>query len=415
MLSTGCGAGQVSDEDEPLPATTLIAGGEKTCVVLDRTKLRCWGRNDHGRLGFGLPDDWVGDDEPANLVPLLDLGEPIVDVALSTSTGCLLLEKGDMRCWGGGTTGALGFPWPSWIGDDETLLDGQTIDFGGERPTRIAVGESYACALLDEGAMKCWGSGSEGATGYGSTENLGDEEGETPKNLPAVDVGGRVSAMAAARNTCVILDDGALKCWGHSGAGKLGLASEESIGDDETPASVPPIQLAGGPVIQVVTEGRQICALHEEGTVSCWGEAGPWLGYGKAIDSVGTGLGDDEHPSLLGVVDVGGRVVEIAVGDAFTCARLGNGTIKCWGVADSGQLGYGNTDFIGYEQTPAEVPPLDLGGLAVRLVAGRYHACALLEDGTLRCWGKGAYLGYGSNTNIGDDETPASAGPVPFR
>jgi alpha-tubulin suppressor-like RCC1 family protein len=149
--------------------------------------------------------------------------------------------------------------------------------------------------------------------------------------------------------------------------------------------------------------------------VSCWGEAGPWLGYGKAIDNVGIGLGDDEHPSVLGVVDVGGRVVEIAVGDAFSCARLDDGTIKCWGVSNQGQIGYGSTDFIGYEQTPAEVGTLDLGGLAVRLVAGRYHACALLEDGTLRCWGSGNYLGYGTSEDIGDDETPASAGPVPFR
>lgn len=398
----------------------ITAGGAKTCAVLGDQHLRCWGRNDHGRLGFALPEAYYGDDEPANAVPLIDLGQPITAVSPQTSTACVQLADGQMRCWGGGTIGALGIPWTGWLGDDETLLDGAAIDFAGSRadasaPVDFAAGGSHACALFEDGTMKCWGWGKDGATGYGTPEALGDQPGELPAELPAVDVGAKVQAISAgARNTCAILEGGALKCWGHPGLGKLGLGVDEVIGDDETPAAIEPIVLAGGPVVQVEGQGRFLCARHEEGSVSCWGEAGPWLGYGKIIDEIGPGLGDDEHPASLGVVELGAKAVEIAVGSAFACARLEGGGVKCWGASNKGQLGYGNTDFVGYEQTPAEVGTLELGGPAARLVAGWDHACALLEDDTLRCWGQGSNLGYGSTENIGDDETPAEAGPVPF-
>lgn len=417
MLLTGCGPSPApAVASDPGPPPRIFAGGAKTCVVLAETKLRCWGRNDDGRLGFGLPQANYGDDEPASAVPLLNLGHTIAGVSLRTSIACLNLENNDVRCWGGGAVGALGFPWDGWLGDDETLLDGPTVDFGGDRVIQVVAGSAHGCALLDGGTVKCWGHGGEGATGYGSTTNLADDEGESPNELPTVDIGGPARSLAAGSDqTCAVMQDGGVRCWGDNGFGILGLGvAEENVGDDESPASFAPIQLAGGPVVQVAAQGRQICALHQEGTVSCWGETGPWLGYGKAMAAVGEALGDDEHPSVLGVVDVGGKVVEIVVGDAFTCARLEDGAVKCWGASNVGQLGYGNTNFVGYHETPAQVGPLDLGGPATSIVAGWEHACALLAD-SLRCWGAGPRLGYGSPENVGDDETPAQAGPVPFR
>jgi alpha-tubulin suppressor-like RCC1 family protein len=52
-----------------------------------------------------------------------------------------------------------------------------------------------------------------------------------------------------------------------------------------------------------------------------------------------------------------------------------------------------------------------------QLTAGGHHTCASLETGAVRCWGHGAHgrLGYGNTSDIGDDETPASAGDVPYR
>src|SRR5688500_5708208 len=48
------------------------------------------------------------------------------------------------------------------------------------------------------------------------------------------------------------------------------------------------------------------------------------------------------------------------------------------------------------------------------LDSGRYHTCAVVPPGDVRCWGYGAYgsLGYGNRQSIGDDETPADGGTV---
>ncbi len=90
----------------------------------------------------------------------------------------------------------------------------------------------------------------------------------------------------------------------------------------------------------------------------------------------------------------------------------------CWGYGGDGRLGYGNTSNVGDKQTPGSVGPVDLGPghTAVAISAGGRHTCAILDDGSVRCWGLGAYgqIGYCSASNVGDSSssTPATAGPV---
>jgi alpha-tubulin suppressor-like RCC1 family protein len=139
------------------------------------------------------------------------------------------------------------------------------------------------------------------------------------------------------------------------------------------------------------------------------------------------GDGDDETPveaaaaGFGGDVDVGGPVIQIAAGDIHTCALLATGKVRCWGGNDDGLLGYGHTLDLGDDETPAEAAAgvggdVDVGGPAVQLAAGGNHTCALLATGAVRCWGFGfrGQLGYGDQSTIGDDETPASVGDVPI-
>lgn len=46
-------------------------------------------------------------------------------------------------------------------------------------------------------------------------------------------------------------------------------------------------------------------------------------------------------------------MVAIDAGDAHTCARLNNGAVRCWGLGIHGQLGYGNMESIGDDESPA--------------------------------------------------------------
>jgi alpha-tubulin suppressor-like RCC1 family protein len=146
--------------------------------------------------------------------------------------------------------------------------------------------------------------------------------------------------------------------------------------------------------------------------VRCWGaNHNGRLGYGNHHD-----IGDDESPAAAGDVPIGGKVTQIAAGEHATCALLESGGVRCWGKGELGELGYGNTEDIGDDETPAEAGDIVLGGKAIHVAVGYLHACAILETGAVRCWGRAdpGSLGYGNVQDIGDDETPASAGDVRF-
>lgn len=150
------------------------------------------------------------------------------------------------------------------------------------------------------------------------------------------------------------------------------------------------------------------CTGFDDGTLRCWGTGG-YIGSGS-----GATIGDDETPDTLAPVVVGGPVKQVAASWYHTCAVLRSGKLRCWGNGGAGELGYGNTQDIGDDETPASAGDIDLGGIATRIDVGFLHACAVLDTGAVRCWGRAATgaLGYGNARDVGDDETPASAGDV---
>src|SRR5690606_38386502 len=105
---------------------------------------------------------------------------------------------------------------------------------------------------------------------------------------------------------------------------------------------------------------------------------------------------------------------QITAGVYHTCALLSSGAVRCWGSSTFGQLGYGNTNTIGDNELPSSVGPVSVGGTVEKIVAGGFHTCALLTTGDLRCWGanESGQLGYGHTNPIGDNELPSSVGPV---
>jgi hypothetical protein len=180
------------------------------------------------------------------------------------------------------------------------------------------------------------------------------------------------------------------------------------IGDDEVPRVAGDVDI-GGAVAEVVAGLEHTCARLASGSVRCFGNGlDGRLGYG-----VTQRIGDDETPAFAGDVDVGGVVVELSVG-IHTCARLESGSVRCWGHGLHGRLGHGNLETIGDDETPASKSAVPIGASVRSISANTLHACALLTTGQLRCWGYGGYgqLGYGDRRTIGDDETPATRGDV---
>jgi len=400
-------------------AGQLDAGDLHTCALLD-DGMRCWGSGEFGQLGYANTDA-IGDDETPGTAGPVDLGAVRSSVAVSAGTNhtCAVLDDGSVRCWGLGLFGQLGYANTDAIGDDEPPGTAGPVDLGaGRTGTAVTTGASHTCAVLDDGSVRCWGFGGRGQLGYGNPDTIGDNE--TPGSTGAVDLGpGRTATAvsAGANHTCVVLDDGSVRCWGDGGAGQLGYGDTENLGDDsgETPGSLGPVDLGSGRTALAISAGSlHTCALLDDGNVRCWGAGfGGQLGYGNP-----EAIGDDEAPGSVGPVDLGaGRTaIAVAAGADHTCAVLDDGSVRCWGNGFSGQLGYGSSDTIGVLETPGSVGPVDLGAsrTAIGITAGGVHTCVLVDDATVKCWGDGTdgQLGYGNNDDIGDDETPAATGPV---
>ncbi len=207
---------------------------------------------------------------------------------------------------------------------------------------------------MDTGAVRCWGYGSDGALGYANTDSIGDDE--TPASAGDVDLGGLATQVAAGNwHTCALLQTGAVRCWGYGGTGALGYGNLNNIGDDETPASAGDVDV-GGQVLELFGGKPYMCARLVTGAVRCWGDGSRGrLGYGN-IDTIG----DDETPASAGDVPVGEAVLQ-ADACLHTCALLASGAVKCWGPNSDYQLGGGVSYLdIGDDETPASAPPLQI-------------------------------------------------------
>ncbi len=406
----------------------LTAGQSHSCALLDNGEVKCWGDNFTGQLGLGDTNS-RGDaaNEMGDTLPTVDLGSGRMAVAISAGTehSCALLDNGEVKCWGYNSYGQLG------LGDIDDRGDAANgmgdalgaVDLGaGRTAVMLQAGSLHTCALLDNDAVKCWGYNSNGRLGLGDTEHRGDAPNELGDLLPEIDFGNGRTAVSltvgarGARHNCARLDNGAIKCWGYNGNGQLGLGDMDNRGDgvglmgDFLPEVDldPAVNLISKPTA-VTMGGYHSCALYDIGTVKCWGgNVAGALGLGDMEDrgDVPNEMGDN-----LPAVDLGtGRTaVALTAGFYHSCALLDNGVIKCWGSNNYGQLGLGDTSSRG--DSPNEMgdflPSVDLGTgrTAVALTSGSSHNCAILDNGTVKCWGWNASGGLG----LGDSERRGDA------
>lgn len=149
-------------------------------------------------------------------------------------------------------------------------------------------------------------------------------------------------------------------------------------------------------VTQITAGWRHSCARLADGTVRCWG----WNAHGQ----LGTGTTTGSLRPVAVIERMGSSaplrdVTAIVAGERHVCALLSDTTLRCWGENGRGQLGNGTN--VG---SSVPVPVVATTGSSAplagvtRVVAGSAHTCALLSDTTMRCWGYGfqGQLGRGS-------------------
>ena len=381
------------EKEKPLPEITLALGLRHTCAIDEEGGLSCWGGNDYNQLGVGTvstqscTDD---DDNKQNCLKsptLVNLGEGslALKMGIGSSHSCALLDDGSSKCWGRGDFGQLG---NGATGDRNVPVAVNLAD--GERAKAIIAGNDNTCAILNDGSLKCWGYNAHGAVGDGTTNDR--------NNPVAIDLGEGKSASAVdvgSGHVCAILNDGSLKCWGHNGTGELGV-------NDTTNRNTPTkVTFADGKSVLSISLGsRHSCAILNDGSLFCWGiNNHRQLGVGTGSNEVCT-LNGVEYDCIKGPteVDLGAdrTASGITLGANHTCALLDNGSVKCWGKNASGQLGDKSNIA---RNTPVAVElPQNKG--AKFIDAGGDHTCAVLDDNSIACWGNNNYGELHDGTTI---------------
>ncbi len=365
-----------------IEARSTIAGGYHTCALLGDGSAQCWGGNSYGQLG----NNNAGVNSPVPVAVTGLGGGTVVQMAGGGEHTCAILVDGSAKCWGLNDDGELGdnnAPTDSDVPVAVTGLTAGTV-------IQITAGNGHTCALLKDGSAQCWGDNYYGQLG----NNNPGVNSAVPVSVSGLGVGTVVQIVAGIYHTCALLVDGSAKCWGYNDFGQLG--NNNAGVNSAVPVAV--TGLGSGTVVHLYAGGYHTCAVSVDGSAKCWG----YNYYGQ----LGNNNPGTDSPIPVAVSGLtAGTVVQIVIGDYHTCAVLVDGSAKCWGFNNRGQLGNNNAGV--NSAVPVAVTGLG-AGTTVQITASDSYTCAVLVDGTEKCWGYNNFgqLGYGDTT---DRHTPGSA------
>jgi alpha-tubulin suppressor-like RCC1 family protein len=244
------------------PIVQLAAGGRHVSVLLESGRIMAWGLGDTGQLGNGMEGGEYESHSPVNVIWNPGDTTPAygwIQVASGYLFNCALHEDGRVFCWGKNDKGQLGV--------DPATLDWVTVPF--EIPSlagasSVVAGNYHACAIDDAGAVVCWGWNNHGQIGNPAAPD------PSPVPVSVEGLAGRVTDVALGIiHTCALLESGAVMCWGANEKGQLGNGE----GGEVAPDSVTPVEVSSlpGTVLDIDSEYEHTCALLEGGEVMCWG------------------------------------------------------------------------------------------------------------------------------------------------
>ena len=348
----------------PPPANRIAPGTFHTCAITADGRVKCWGRNADGVLGFGIRSDG-GSYSVAVTVRGVKGG--VHAVTSGHNHTCVLTRAGGVKCWGDRAWGQLG------DGSDDRWTPAP-VDVSGLRSgvASVRAGHAHTCALTRSGGVKCWGQNSYGELGNG-IPNPGTRTVFSAVPVGVVGLSSGVREIDAGTDvTCAVLEAGGIRCWGQV----LDTFAPGKV--SSTPVSVPGIS---GVVKQLALGNLHACVLTTQNGVKCWGST--------STGAVGNGVVGGVKVSVpVDVVGLTRGVTAIAAGHNHSCALTEAGGVKCWGDNTNGQLGNGipnpgtRTLWVG---VPVDVLGLSSGVVAI--AAGFAHTCAWLSTGVLKCWG----------------------------
>lgn len=307
----------------------------------------------------------------------------------------------------------------------ENLTDAEnyTIVINGKsyRFIKVAAGGTFSCGVTTASKALCWGNNSYNQLGVTRGQDglfVQSLDPVEPTGIP----GGIVDIAAGNDHACAVNSSGSVYCWGrgypgngtlnvNSGsmpvrAGSLtgvvsvatgnlttcavtsggnlwcwGHNSSGQVGNNSTQTASTPVQITSmnGITRQVALTSAAACAVTTSGGLKCWGDKAAMLGFSP--QPTANIIAPRDVPNLAA------GVKSVAVGDYHGCAVMETGTVKCWGDNGSGQLGRGN--FLS-SLTPVDVVDIVSGASSIsvsRLYNSNIYTSCAVVSGNLKCWG----------------------------
>ncbi len=236
----------------------ISAGHDFTCGLDTNGHAYCWGVNDRGQLGNGVPGNTNGPGAVSGNLTFTALsaaeGDPGAHV-------CAVATSGAAYCWGDGQSGQLGDSIGNSYDVPFAVLDGLTF-------TAVTTGGEHSCGIAAGGAGYCWGYNFSGQLGNGVMINSGVPSAiKGGLTFGSLSAGGSVSCGATTGSTAY--------CWG---GGRIGT-------DTGTVAQATPAPVLGGLNFTSVSANSHSCGITTTGLVYCWGRGLEGeLGNGLTVD-----------------------------------------------------------------------------------------------------------------------------------
>jgi len=338
-------------------ALRVIAG-----VSMSRDSSAVWTNDGALLIAGNAPGDSVTT-VTSSVVPVR-IGASADVLGAATSTGGVFgatrSRDGWLHFWGA-------FTYPGELAREPSLRTA-----GTSGATSFALGGGHAC-FVRAGRALCLGSNSFGELGDGTFDRR-----SAP--VEASTIADAVEVVALSNTSCIRVRSGAVFCWGAGGRGELGNGSL-------TPSVNVPVRVSGlDDAIDLAAGEGHVCALRASGSLVCWGDnTFGQLGDGSRVAR--------DAPRAVGVALPGGVRLPETLGSTSTCVLVGDGSVRCWGRNEDGELG----DDTGIDSLAG----VRVNGLTARVgLAGGASAWCAWSRERVDCWGRSdaGALGDGTNT-----------------
>lgn len=323
-------------------ALALAAGAGVSCAVLADRTVACAGGNDTGVLGRAS--------DAASTVPVAIPGLSGVTSLAASPSGtfaCAVDPAGAVFCWGANDLGQTGRP----ASKDPVTAPSRVADLGVAK--KVALGNDFACAVLADGTVWCWGADGNGECGVdpGSAGACATESATACRTTPSrIDGVVAASDLAAGGASACVVAGGAVACWGTNATGSAFALGTPADGAMHLVALLQPSPLDAGVLslnAHVTASGRTAAFARRADGLYAWGDDL----YGQlAADPAAVGLATTPA-RIAGLPDV----ADVSAG-SVVCVLGTDGSLWCWGVDSAGQV---DGTSAGACWTPTRIPDAD--------------------------------------------------------